>query len=251
MSPAKKSIACPKCDDDIPIPVSKEDTVKIICSSCGAKGKVSNPYSGPDKPSDDLDIEDILDEDEINLGDKEDSVNSDLSESIDCPKCSAEIIVPLSADLEIIVECKVCGAKGKVPNPYIEDESSSMSSESGSSIEEYIECPKCNFEIGIPYSEDERIIIQCNECGAMGRINNPHLMGSDTESIDLESHGIKTDLSETALENDHNPSTHGILETISCPRCNETISVPYSNENKLKVHCDSCGAKGKILNPYM
>ncbi len=42
--PPVKSIDCPKCKTDIEIPFSEDAKVGLECPSCGAKGKISNPY---------------------------------------------------------------------------------------------------------------------------------------------------------------------------------------------------------------
>ncbi len=41
------------------------------------------------------------------------------------------------------------------------------------------------------------------------------------------------------------------VQTIDCPKCKADIEVPFSEDAKVGLECPSCGAKGKISNPYM
>jgi hypothetical protein len=40
-------------------------------------------------------------------------------------------------------------------------------------------------------------------------------------------------------------------KTINCPDCEMEIEVPISEDEKMVVSCSSCGAKGRIKNPYL
>jgi transcription elongation factor Elf1 len=40
---------------------------------------------------------------------------------------------------------------------------------------EYFDCPRCREEIEIPYSESEKVFLECPECGSKGKIDNPYL----------------------------------------------------------------------------
>ncbi len=41
------------------------------------------------------------------------------------------------------------------------------------------------------------------------------------------------------------------LELYDCPKCGEEIEIPYSDDGKVALECESCGAKGMIPNPYL
>jgi hypothetical protein len=36
-----------------------------------------------------------------------------------------------------------------------------------------------------------------------------------------------------------------------CPKCGSGIDVPMADEPKISLQCMSCGAKGRIENPYI
>jgi plastocyanin len=42
-----------------------------------------------------------------------------------------------------------------------------------------------------------------------------------------------------------------IIKTVSCPKCDSDIDVPESDGPKVSLECKSCGAKGRIKNPYL
>jgi DNA-directed RNA polymerase subunit M/transcription elongation factor TFIIS len=240
MTNRPKKIKCPKCSEKISVPFREDEKVFIHCKSCGAKGRIKNPHlddikAGKGKPK--SRIEDELDgiDDLLETGPDEEP------ESIECPKCGEDILVPFSSESEVMIKCRSCGAKGRVPNPYVDEP---VRTEASAEPEiEIIECPKCESDINVPYSGDERVIVECRSCGAMGSINNPFMIRKL-----LESEGPEEE--ETPLEINHD-SDHSILEQINCPRCKVSIDVPYSTDQKLKIKCDSCGAKGQISNPYL
>ncbi len=63
--------------------------------------------------------EDEVDDDEEELEDEFDL--SELEPEIkNCPKCGEELEVPVSEDEKISLKCEECGARGKMPNPYLE-----------------------------------------------------------------------------------------------------------------------------------
>jgi hypothetical protein len=41
------------------------------------------------------------------------------------------------------------------------------------------------------------------------------------------------------------------VKSIDCPKCKSEIEIPFSEDAKVGLECPSCGAKGKISNPYM
>jgi hypothetical protein len=41
------------------------------------------------------------------------------------------------------------------------------------------------------------------------------------------------------------------VRSIDCPKCKSEIEIPFSEDTKVGLECPSCGAKGKISNPYM
>lgn len=240
MANRPKKIKCPKCSDKISVPYREDEKVFIHCKSCGAKGRIRNPHlddlqtgrgMGKGRIEDEIDsIDDLLE-----------SESEDEPQGIECPKCGEDILIPFSSETEVKIKCRNCGAKGKVPNPYT-DEPAPVDEIAENEIE-LIECPKCESDIHVPYSGEERVIVECKSCGAMGSINNPFMIRKLLESqVDEEE--------ESSLEIDHD-SDHSILEQINCPRCKVSIDVPYSTDPKLKIRCDSCGAKGKISNPYL
>ena len=36
-----------------------------------------------------------------------------------------------------------------------------------------------------------------------------------------------------------------------CPKCGERVPVPYAEDDKVVIECPSCGAKGRVKNPYI
>jgi DNA-directed RNA polymerase subunit M/transcription elongation factor TFIIS len=240
MPSKSKSISCPRCSEKIKVPSSKDENIFINCESCGAKGRISNPYLGSEDEDKTKKRSDIIEEEgPDNLPEPD----SEEPQNIDCPSCGSEITIPHSTKETVFVKCAECGAKGKVPNPYIEEREEEDYDSHGEIEIELIECPKCEDEIEVPFSEDERVVVECKACHAMGAINNPYLL---RQQLELEEGSI-AEGADTELEH---PSAKGILEKINCPRCKETISVPFSTLETLKIECDSCGAKGKISNPY-
>lgn len=253
MSPKTKSIKCPKCTERINLPESDEQKLFIKCKSCGATGHIKNPNFSERKSEkvrpksnlldddifDDLsDIENDLLDDSIGLSSDDDFDYENEPNNINCPKCGDKIIVPHSDRSEIKIKCNNCGAKGRIPNPFLDDKGADIGDEDSEMSLEIIECPKCESDIEVPYSMDDRVIVECTECGAMGKINNPHLLRRELEG--------PVDHEDLGLEN-----AKGLTETINCPKCKESIELPQSTEPKLKVQCNSCGAKGNVPNPNL
>jgi transcription elongation factor Elf1 len=67
---------------------------------------------------------------------------------------------------------------------------------------EFFECPKCGVEIEIPYSEDEDVTLECYECGARGRIENPYL-GTAGEEYDEDRHRGYGDYEDNRYDEDY------------------------------------------------
>ncbi|UCH88479.1 MAG: hypothetical protein JSV49_09495 [Thermoplasmata archaeon] len=242
--PSRKSIKCPKCSELIIIPIVEDEKLFIECDSCGAKGRIKNPYRKPSPPERKKPTQESTVEEKI----EEKQEEGEQPDTIECPKCEADITIPFSDSDTIRIACSECGAEGKVPNPNIEPKKGKKAGKDRTGDIEFIECPKCDSEIEIPYSEGERIIITCGECGAMGRINNPHMLREDLERDRIDEMAGE---SETELEHKRRHEMGGLIETISCPKCEGNIDVPYSTDPKLKIQCGSCGAKGRIHNPYL
>ena len=242
--PARKlKIKCPKCSEGIDIADSDEEKIFIKCDSCGAKGHVRNPNRGTYEGMKTGSQSELKNEDEIKAPIEEEETEE--PNSIDCPQCGEDIAVPYSTNERVRIKCNSCGAKGEISNPYVED-ADDQETESSIEVEvELLECPKCESEIEVPYAKDERVVVECKSCGAMGKINNPHLLRQELEADD-----------ELEVDHEHeigleSAGAQGLLETISCPKCKEDIDVPKSDEAKLKIKCLSCGAKGQISNPYL
>jgi len=242
--PVKKlKIKCPKCSEGISIPDSDDTKIFIKCDSCGTKGHIRNPKTTFEKTISAASEGKVQQEDDIDNTEKKGEPEEPIS--IDCPQCGEDIVISQSINEKVKIRCSSCGANGEIPNPYIE-ESEEIEVTTDMEVEvELLECPKCEGEIEVPYSPEERVIVQCKSCGAMGSINNPHLLKKELE-----------DEEDTDEDHEHaigleSESSKGLLETINCPKCKVEIDVPYSEDNKLKIKCLSCGAKGQISNPYL
>lgn len=129
---------CPKCRAEIEVPYSYEDKVSIKCHSCGARGRIPNPYQAakptpsraekPKKPPKKREPskktrerrkpkkEEPEEEDIDWADDEEEEVELKY---IKCPKCKDELEVPHSDLKKISIKCYSCGAKGSISNPYL------------------------------------------------------------------------------------------------------------------------------------
>jgi parallel beta-helix repeat protein len=62
-----------------------------------------------------IEDEDTQDEDKIEI-----DLDELEHEYKDCPKCGEELEVPVSEDEKVSLKCEECGARGKMPNPYLD-----------------------------------------------------------------------------------------------------------------------------------
>jgi parallel beta-helix repeat protein len=99
-------------------------------------------------------------------------------------------------------------------------------------------CPKCKTEINVEPTFDDKAHLECPECGKKGKLPNPYL---DEIARLKESKKAKPKHKEEEIE----------LIEIECRKCGEPIEVKYTEDPKVKVKCDECGAKGAIKNPYL
>jgi transcription elongation factor Elf1 len=67
---------------------------------------------------------------------------------------------------------------------------------------EFFECPKCGVEIEIPYSDNEDVTLECYECGARGRIENPYL-GTAEKDYEYDRDLGYEDRTEEDYDRDH------------------------------------------------
>lgn len=143
---------------------------------------------------------------------------------------------------------------------------------------EFFKCPRCGEEIEIPYSETQRVALECHHCGGRGKIDNPYLKkrgpkDSDRdrarrdedyerdyerrhrrgEDIDLEYRPPPGRRREREEHRDRvrEPKPEDDYEYKKCPKCGERIPIPYEEDEKVIIHCPKCGAKGKVKNPYL
>jgi hypothetical protein len=129
----------------------------------------------------------LVEDERIDWGDEdEEAVPIDLSKleliTKKCPKCRAEIEVEPTFDDRVHLECRECGKKGQLPNPYLDEisrlkESKKIITKPREEDEELIEieCRKCGEPIEIHYSEESKVHVKCGDCGAKGAIKNPYL----------------------------------------------------------------------------
>ncbi len=136
---------CPRCDEEIEILYSEAPKVALECPSCGAKGKIANPYLR-----------------------QRGRVSRDDYYDRDYEREPRGREPPRGRGPERDIEYKPpSSARKRVTPPRIvsKDEDDY----------EYIKCPKCHSRIPIPYEEDEKIAIRCSKCGAKGKVSNPYL----------------------------------------------------------------------------
>lgn len=109
-------------------------------------------------------------------------------------------------------------------------------------------CPECKEPVSIEPSYDEKVHLECPECGKKGRLPNPYL--KEIEKL-REDEIAKREREKKKGERKREEKGKPVFEEIECRGCGEPIEVPFSDDDKIRVDCDSCGAHGKIKNPYL
>ncbi len=143
---------------------------------------------------------------------------------------------------------------------------------------EFLDCPRCGEGIEIPYTETQKVALECPHCGGKGKIENPYLKkGSGRADRRGEDYDRGYD-SDRGFERDSGggrggrevdidykpprgrareqqparaPAPEDDYEYKPCPKCHKRIPIPYEDTEKIVVRCPKCGAKGKITNPYL
>jgi predicted RNA-binding Zn-ribbon protein involved in translation (DUF1610 family) len=116
-------------------------------------------------------------------------------------------------------------------------------------------CKTCNNQVD--YVEQYQQY-WCHNCG---RYVEPYpIPKSDEKDIKPEESEVPEDSDEFEYvdeeadidwDDDEEEDEPEPIKTTKCPRCKSEIEVAYSEDKKVRVECPSCGAKGKIKNPYL
>jgi DNA-directed RNA polymerase subunit RPC12/RpoP len=203
--------ACPRCDEEIEIPLGESKEIALECPNCGAEGRVDNPYLGRDdggRPSRDRDdrrrsrddydegydegYDDDYDQEyDSRSGRREPEgprppppprprpIPQDDHKDRDEPEL--EFQRPPARDRrddyeeEYDDDYEDEDEYDEESDEDIEDEDMGDEGDGAGDDYEFKECPKCHKEIAIPYEEDEKVLINCPYCGARGKVKNPYL----------------------------------------------------------------------------
>ena len=141
---------CPRCGDEIEIPLADTQKVALVCPNCGGKGKIDNPYLGRDTGGGRGSMRGRGRDYDCGLGGR-----SREREPEPEPEIDLKYHPPPSRGRE---------RRGRRVTPEPEEDDY-----------EYKTCPKCKAKIPIPYEDDEQISIKCPGCGAKGKIKNPYI----------------------------------------------------------------------------
>jgi hypothetical protein len=129
--------------------------------------------------------------------------------------------------------------KGKEEEAEAEEEEERVEEEAETEDEEEAEAeggePKESEPSEEPEAEEEEEAEPSEE-------EEPTEEEAETEAEEAEEEDVLEDEEEEEL---------GMLQIINCPKCEEEIEVPRSTEAKVSMKCQSCGAKGRIKNPYL
>jgi transcription elongation factor Elf1 len=157
---------CPRCEEEIEILYAETEQVGLKCPSCGAKGKIDNPY---------------LRRGDKGYGDrrrregrgrgKERDEDYDRDQDYDRDRERDRDYHPdYDRDYERDRDHEHEPHKRKPSSPKIVREV-----ETDDEDYEYKNCPKCDARIAIPYEEAEKILLECPNCGAQGKVKNPYI----------------------------------------------------------------------------
>ncbi len=135
-----------------------------------------------------------------------------------CPKCKKKIEVPYSEAPKVSIRCSSCGAKGRIPNPYLKLKPEPKSRRKEPSRRPPRRAPPKRAPRKPPKKPPK-----------------PKEDEPEEEDIDW------ADDDEDEFEPKH----------IKCPKCKDELEIPYSESKKVSLKCDSCGAKGAVSNPYL
>jgi hypothetical protein len=105
-------------------------------------------------------------------------------------------------------------------------------------------CPKCKAEVDIEPDFNDKVHLECPDCGTKGKMPNPYLKEIDR---------LKEARRQSALREKRGKKEDEVdLIDIPCRNCKEPVEIPFSDsDEKVSVKCGECGAKGKIKNPYL
>jgi parallel beta-helix repeat protein len=105
-------------------------------------------------------------------------------------------------------------------------------------------CPKCKAGVDIEPAFDDKVQLECPDCGTKGKMPNPYLK---------EIERLKEARRQSALREKRGKKEDKVdLIDIPCRNCKEPVEIPFSDsDEKVSVKCGECGAKGKIKNPYL
>jgi DNA-directed RNA polymerase subunit RPC12/RpoP/uncharacterized membrane protein len=143
---------CPRCGEEVEVPLADTQKVGLVCPNCGGKGKIDNPYLGRESGSGSRgresrhDYDDDYDRDSRRLHAREPEPRQDIDLEYRPPPGRG----------------RGRSSRRSTPEPEEDDY-------------EYKKCPKCRAKIPIPYEDDEKISIKCPDCGAKGTVKNPYI----------------------------------------------------------------------------
>jgi PKD repeat protein len=95
-------------------------------------------------------------------------------------------------------------------------------------VEENIEifnCIKCDNEIVVPFSENEKIVLMCQKCGSKGKISNPYLEKVDNEKLNPQ---------EPQTYKKQSSGKKKIVKVKEIPVIVEALKSEYDNEESEK-----------------
>ena len=202
--------SCPRCNEDIEVPYSDTESILLECSHCHAKGKIDNPYllrereEGSGKgfdherdydryPSetrtrehergyDEYDYADLDRDERTRIYEQGYDEKTGVGEEVDL-----EYIPPGGGRRTVSVKPKTreerkmrerdsdSSSRDADKKTGYKKEPEMVSTSEDEDDYEYKACPKCGYQMPIPYVEDDRVLLKCPECGAKGKIKNPYI----------------------------------------------------------------------------
>lgn len=155
---------CPRCGEEIEIPMAESEKVLIECPECHSKGKVDNPYSGREEYEADREY-DEKERRREHEREYDREYDRDIDRDYDRDEEEVDIEYKPPRDRE----------RAAAEPAYDEDVSREPEPEEDDEDYEYKNCPKCKEQIPVPYVESDKVQLKCPNCGAKGKVNNPYL----------------------------------------------------------------------------